>query len=217
MRKAQEQTLRLRAGLSEQPHSQSDPETEYDSHTDVPDSRERRRLRHKTPVSPRFSTVGSEKEGLIPALTDCSMPAFAEIIEEVRPVAGSICSVGVEGNPLLVSLDSVCPPSETEPVGHEHTVQLLTEDCTDRDTQGVDTAQLSALFGAGDTTTKSCQHRKLLVLSTVADVQWNPSSMRTGQRRNLSSMTKMFATITAAAEHLQCARLLKLSTSFWET
>ena len=41
------------SGLSEQPHSQSDPETEYDSHTDVPDTRKRRRLRHKTPVCPR--------------------------------------------------------------------------------------------------------------------------------------------------------------------
>ena len=145
------------------------------------------------------------------------MPAFAEIIDGGRPVAGSICSVGVEGDLSLVSLDSVCPPSETEPEGHEHTVQLIKEDCTDRETQGVDTAQLSALFGAGDTTTKSCQHRKLLGLFTVADVQRNPSSMGTGQRRNLSSMTKMFATITAAAQHLQCARLLELSTSFWET
>ena len=91
------------------------------------------------------------------------MPAFAEIIEEVRPVAGSICSVGVEGNPndLFPWTPSV-HPARPSLWGHEHTVQLLTEDCTDRDTQGVDTAQLSALFGAGDTTTKSCQHRKLL-------------------------------------------------------
>ena len=48
-----------------------------------------------TLVSARFSVVGSDQEDHIPAQTDFSMPASAEIIDEGRTVAGSICSAGV--------------------------------------------------------------------------------------------------------------------------
>ena len=93
----------------------------------------------------------------------------------------------------------------TELEGHARTVQLLKKKCVDspnRETEGDDNTQLSALFEADDTTTKSCQHSKLLGRSTVADVQRNQSSMGKGQRRNLSSMTQVLATFFAAAQHL---------------
>ena len=122
-----------------------------------------------------------------------------------RLVAGSVCSAGVEGNSLPTAFESDCPARETELKGHAHAVQLLKNECVDspnRETEGNDDSQLSALFGADDTTTKSCQQRMLLGLSTVADVQRNPSSLGRGQRRNLSSMTKVLAPIFVAAQHL---------------
>ena len=38
------------------------------------------------------------------------MLAFAEITDEGRTAAGSICSAGVEGNSLPIALESDCPP-----------------------------------------------------------------------------------------------------------
>ena len=101
-------TSETKNDLSEQPHNQSDPETaEHDSYTDVPDTRTRRYCA-TTPFSARFSFVSSDEEDHIPAQTDCSMPASAEIIDEGRTVAGSICSAGVDGNSLPVALESDC-------------------------------------------------------------------------------------------------------------
>ena len=65
-----------------------------------------------------------------------------------------------------------------------------------------DTAQLSTVFEIDGTKTESCQQRKLMGLSAVAQVQRNSSSLGKGQRRNLSSMTKVFSLIFAAAQQL---------------
>ena len=81
-------TSETKHDLSEQSHNQPDPETdEHDSYIDALDTRKRRRLRHKTAVSASFSVVGSNEEAHIPAQTDCSMPASAEIIDEGRTAA----------------------------------------------------------------------------------------------------------------------------------
>ena len=82
--------------------------------------------------------------------------------------------------------------------GHEHTVQLVEK----RD----DTTQLSTVLDFDDTKTESCQQRKLLGLPAVAEVQRNSSSLGKGQRRNLSSMTKVLSLILAAAQHLDSSR-----------
>ena len=128
------------------------------------------------------------------------MPAFAEVIDDGRTVVRSSCSVGVEGNPSPTALDSARTPSEIELEGHEHTVQLLKKEGIDSqsfETEGDDNTQLSALFATDDATTM-----KLLGLSTVVDVQPNPSSLGKGQGRTPSGMTKVLATIFAAAQHL---------------
>ena len=91
-------------------------------------------------------------------------------------------------------METSCQSSETEFGRNEHTVQFLEK--------GDDTAQLSAVFETDDTKTESCQQGKLLGLSAVAEVQRNSSSLGNGQRRNLSSMTKVLSLILAAAQHL---------------
>ena len=91
-------------------------------------------------------------------------------------------------------METSCQSGETEFGRHEHTVQLLEK----RD----DTAQLSAVFETDDTKTESCQQEKLLGLSAAAEVQRNSSSLGKGQGRHLSSMTKVFSLILAAAQHL---------------
>ena len=83
---------------------------------------------------------------------------------------------------------------EIEFEGHEHIVQLLEK-------RGAG-AKLPAVFETDDTTTKACQQGNFLGLSTVADVQRNSPSLGKGQRRNLSSMTKVLSTIFAAAQFL---------------
>ena len=99
-----------------------------------------------------------------------------------------------EGHPLSAVTETRCQSGETELEGHEHTVQLLEK--------GGDSTQLPAMLETDDTTTESCQQRKFLGLSAVADVQWNSSSLGKGQRRNFSSMTQVFSMIFAAAQHL---------------
>ena len=125
---------------------------------------------------------------------DCSVPAFAENLDEKRIVVGKIGSTGFEGDLLPIAMATSCQSGESEFGGHEHTVQLLEK----RD----DTAQLSTVFETDDTKTESCQQRKLLGLSAVAEVQRNSSSLGKGQRRNFSSMTKVLSLILAAAQHL---------------
>ena len=65
-----------------------------------------------------------------------------------------------------------------------------------------DTAQLSTVFEIDGTKTESCQQRKLMGLLAMVQVQRNSSSLGKGQRRNLSSMTKVFSLIFAAAQQL---------------
>ena len=48
-------------------------------------------------------------------------PLLPKIIDEVRTVAGWICSAGVECNSQPIVLESDCPPRETELEGHAHT------------------------------------------------------------------------------------------------
>ena len=83
---------------------------------------------------------------------------------------------------------------ETELEGHEYNVQLLEKRSG--------SARLPATFEIDDTTTESCQQRKFLGLSTVADMQRKSSSLGKGQRRNLSSMTTVLSMVVAAAQHL---------------
>ena len=113
---------------------------------------------------------------------------------EKRLVVRTIGATGFEGDLFPVAMDTSCQPGESEFGGHEHTVQLLEK----RD----DTAQLSTVFEIDGTKTESCQQMKLLGLSAVAEVQRNSSSLGKGQRRNLSSVTKVFSLILAAAQHL---------------
>ena len=75
-----------------------------------------------------------------------------------------------------------CQPGESEFGAHEHTVQLL---------EKRDDTPLSTVFEIDGTKTESCQQRKLLGLSAVAEVQ-----------RNSSSLGKVFSLIFAAAQHL---------------
>ena len=124
----------------------------------------------------------------------CKFKQIAKKIDEKRPVVGTIGATGFEGVLFPVAMETSCQPGESEFGGHEHTVQLLEK----RD----DTAQLSTVFEIDGTKTESCQQRKLLELSAVAEVQRNSSSLGKGQRRNLSSMTKVFSLISAAAQHL---------------
>ena len=132
---------------------------------------------------------------------------FAEIIDEGAKCCRSdwLCWCGRQLTTLLPWNRTDQPQRETELEGRAHTVQLLGKACIDspnRETEEDDHTQLSSLFEGDDTTTKSCHKRKLLGLSTVADVQRNPSSMGRGQRRSLSNMKEVLATSYAAAQHL---------------
>ena len=171
-------------GLSVEPHT-------TDEHDGISSTRKRRRLTHKSLVSVRFSD-DFEEDDVMQVQADCSVPAFAENVDEKR------IELLLERLTLLVlkAIHSLSPwkHGESEFREHEHTVQLLEK----RD----DTAQLSTVVETDDTKTDSCQQRKLLGLSAVAEVQRNSSSLGNGQRRNLSSMTKVLSLILAAAPHL---------------
>ena len=80
---------------------------------------------HKSPASARFSLDDFDENDVIPAQADCSVPAFAENLDEKRPVVGTICSFGFEGDPLSAVTETHCQSGGTELEGHEHTVQLL--------------------------------------------------------------------------------------------
>ena len=122
------------------------------------------------------------------------MHAFAEHFDEKQPVVGTVCSTGVEDDVLPAAVEAIGQSDETELEGHEYNVQLLAK--------GGDSAMLPAMFESDDTTTESCQQRKFLGLSTVTDVQRNSSSLGKGQRRTLSSMTKVLSIVFAAAQYL---------------
>ena len=98
---------------------------------------------------------------------DCSVPAFANIFDEKRPVVGTIGATGFEGDLFPVAMETSCQPGESEFGGHEHTVQLLEK--------RHDTAQLSTVFEIDGTKTESCQQRQLLGLLAVGEVQRNSS------------------------------------------
>ena len=91
------------------------------------------------------------------------MPASAENVDERRPVVGTVCSTGSEGDPLPAAMETTGQSDEIEFEGHEHTVQLLEK--------GGAGAKLPAVFETDDTTTETCQQGKFLGLSAVADVQ----------------------------------------------
>ena len=155
-----------RLTLSSGPADPSDSVTgELDFDSSVSKTRKRRRLLHKSPVSARFSLDDCDEDDDTSAQTDCFMPAFAENFDEKRSVVGTVCSTGSEGDSLPAAMET------TE--GHEHIVQLL-------ETGGAG-AMLPAVFETDDTTTKSCQRGKFLVLSTVADVQRNSPSWERGK------------------------------------
>ena len=104
------------------------------------------------------------------------------------------CETIYEGDSRSAAMETTGQTDKIEFEGHEHIVQLLEK--------GGAGAKLPAVFETDDTTTKSCQQGKFLGLSTVADVQRNSPSLGKGQRRNLSSMTKLLSTIFAAAQFL---------------
>ena len=122
------------------------------------------------------------------------MPAFAENFDEKRPVVGAVCSTGSEGDSLPAAMETTGQSDEIEFEGHEHTVQLLEK--------GGAGAKLPAVFETDDTTTKSYQHGKFLGLSAVGRCAPELAVLGKGQRRNLSSMTKVLSTIFAAAQFL---------------
>ena len=160
----------------------------------VSKTRKRRRLLHKSPVSARFSLDDCDEDDDTSAQVDCFMPAFAEHFDEKRPVVGTVCSTRSEGDSHPAAMETTGQSDEIEFEGHEHTVQLVEK--------GGASVRLPAVFETDDTTTESCQQRKFLELSIVADVQRNSSSLGKGQRRNLSSMTKVLSMIFAAAQFL---------------
>ena len=88
------------------------------------------------------------------------MPAFAENLDEKRPVVGTVCSAGSEGESLPAAMEATGQSDEIEFEGHEHTVQLLEE--------GGAGAKLPAVFETDGTTTESRQQGKFLGLSAVA-------------------------------------------------
>ena len=147
--------------------------SELDFDPSVSKTCKRRRLQHKSPASARFSLDDSDEVDVIPAQADCSVPACAGNFDEKRPVVGTVCSTGSEGDSLLAAMESTGQSDEIEFEGHEHTVQLLEK--------GGAGAKLPVVFETEDTTTESCQQRKFLGLSAVADVQRNSSSLGKGQ------------------------------------
>ena len=165
---------------------------ELDFDPSVSKTRKRRRLLHKSTVSARFSLDDCDEDDDTSAQADCFMPAFAETFDVKRTVVGTVCSTCSEGDSLPAAMESTGQSDEIEFEGHEHIVQLLEK-------RGA-SARLPAVFETDDTTTESCQQGKCLGLSTVADVQRNSSSLGKGQRRNLSSMTKVLSMIFAAAQ-----------------
>ena len=81
-----------------EPQTPCDQET--DEHDVIPNTRKRRRLLRKSPASARFSLDDFDENDVIPAQAECSVPPFAENLDEKRPVVGTICSFGFEGDPL---------------------------------------------------------------------------------------------------------------------
>ena len=100
-------------------------------------------------------------------------PFFAEIMDEGRTVAGSICSAGVEGNSLPIAWESDCSARETELEGHGHNVQLLKKECV-----GVDESEyhcnpsnqqyLSVVFRV----LRACGTRRQCRISMLRRVLW---------------------------------------------
>ena len=178
-----ETTIDSEIDLSVEPRTPCDQAT--DEHYVISSTRKRLRLTHKSTVSAR-DTDDFEEDDAVQVQANCSVPAFAENLDGKQIVVGVF-----EGDLLLVVRETSCQSGESEFGRHEHTVQLLKK----RD----DTAQLSTVLEIDDTKTESCQQRKLLGLSAVAEVQRNSSPFGKGQRRNLSSMTKG---VLAAAQHL---------------
>ena len=131
--------------LSVVPHTSCDQA--IDEHDVIPSTRKRRRLTHKSLVSARFSDK-SEEDDVIQVQAECSVPAFAENLDEKRTVVRTIGATGFEGDLLPVAVETSCQSGEAEFGRHEHTVQLLEK--------GDDTVQLSAVFQTDDSKTESC-------------------------------------------------------------
>ena len=138
----------------------------------ISSTRKRRRLTHKSLVSARVSD-DFEEDDVMQVQADCSVPAFAKNLDEKRIVIKTIGATGFASDLLPIAMETSCQTGESEFGGHENTVQLLEK----RD----DTAQLSTVFETDDTKTESCQQRKLLGLSAVAEVQRNSSSLGIGK------------------------------------
>ena len=79
---------------------------ELDFDSSVSKTRKRRRLLHKSPVAARFSLDDCDEDDDTSAQTDCVMPAFAENFDEKRPVVGTVCSAGSEGDSLSAAMET---------------------------------------------------------------------------------------------------------------
>ena len=167
---------------------------ELDVDPSVSKTRKRRRLLHKSPVFARLSWDDCDEDDDTSAQVDCFMPAFAKNFDEKRPVVGTVCSTGLKVIHFLLPWKQLVNPTKSN-LRDMNTPSKLLE-------KGGAGARLPAVFETDDTTAESCQQGKFLGWSTVADVQRNSSSFRKGQRRNLSSMTKVLSMIFAAAQFL---------------
>ena len=154
--------------LSVEPHT-------TDEHDGISSTRKRRRLTQKSSVSARFSD-DFEDDDVMQVQADCSVPAFAENLDEKRIVVGTIGATGFEGDLL--------------PIAMERVVSLVSPSLEDTSTPSSSsrremTPPSCPLFQTDDTKTESCQQRKLLGLSAVAEVQRNSSSLGRAKTKSL--------------------------------
>ena len=92
-------------------------------HDGISSTRKRRRLTHKSHVSAR-SSEDSEEDDVMQVQADCSVPAFAENLDDKRIVVGTIGAAGFEGDLLPIAMETSCQSGETEFGRHGHAVQL---------------------------------------------------------------------------------------------
>ena len=177
--------------LSVEPLTSCDQAT--DEHDVISSTRKRRRLTHKPLVSERFSDDFDEDD-VIEVQADCPVPAFAENLDWKRTVVGTIGATGFEGDSLPTAMETSCQ-SVRPSLGDTSTLSSSSR-------REMTPASCPLCSKTDGTKTESRQQRKLLEKSTVAEVQRNSSSLGKGQRRNLSSMTKVLSTIFAAAQFL---------------
>ena len=97
--------------LSVEPHTSCDQAT--DEHDVISSTRRRRRLTHKSLVSARFPD-DFEEDDVIQVEADCSVPAFAENLDEKQTVVGTIGATGFKGDLFPTAMETSCQSGETD-------------------------------------------------------------------------------------------------------